>query len=149
MAVSAAADFAEGTRFLEIIDDPTITARGNKKVKRVLLCSGKVYFDLAAYQAENNRSDVAIVRLEQIYPIPHQQLQELVKRYDQAELIWVQEEPANMGAWFFMNAVFNLPDIDIDRSLRYVGRTASASPATGFKKRHDEEQLELVQQAFA
>lgn len=149
MAVSSVKDFAKGTRFQEIIDDPTVPAKGNKKIKRVLLCSGKVYFDLAAYKEENKRDDVAIVRLEQLYPIPHDQLRDLAKRYAQAEFLWVQEEPANMGAWFFINAVFDLQDLEVEHTIRYVGRTASASPATGFKKRHDEEQTELVEKAFA
>lgn len=147
MAVSPVADFGPGTRFQEIIDDPTVSARGNKKIKRLLLCSGKVYFDLAAYKEKNQRDDVAIVRVEQLFPLPTGQVQKLLKRYSGATPIWVQEESRNAGAWSYISEQF-IYNEDIDTKLQYVGRAATASPATGYKKVHEREQTELVEKAF-
>lgn len=148
MAVNPIADFGPGTRFQEIIDDPTVSARGNKKIKRVLLCSGKVYFDLAQYKEKNQRDDVAIVRIEQLFPLPTGQVQKLLKRYSNAEFVWVQEESRNAGAWTYIADRF-LYDEAIDTKLRYVGRMATASPATGYKKVHEQEQNALIEEAFA
>ncbi|MEM9930030.1 MAG: 2-oxoglutarate dehydrogenase E1 component, partial [Bacteroidota bacterium] len=92
MAVSPVEDFGPGTRFQEILDDPTVSPRGNKKVKRLLLCTGKVYFDLAQHKEKNQRDDVAIVRLEQLFPLPTAQIKKILKRYSGAEVHWVQEE---------------------------------------------------------
>lgn len=150
MATSKAADFLEGTRFQEILDDPTVSPRGNKKIKRVLLCSGKVYYDLAAYKAENKKDDTAIVRLEQLYPLPYAQVQKLVKRYADAEFVWVQEEARNYGYWSYVSDQFLYnEEMGVNKQLRYVGRKAAASPATGFKHVHEEEQKALVEQAFS
>jgi 2-oxoglutarate dehydrogenase E1 component len=149
MAVSSAADFTEGTRFQEILDDPTVTAKGNKKIKQLLLCSGKIYFDLAKYKQENKRDDVAIVRFEQIYPLPYGQVRDLLKRYSGAEVTWVQEEPRNIGCWSFISEQFIYnEELNVNTKLKYVGRVAAASPATGFKYVHEREQAELVEQAF-
>lgn len=128
-------------RFREVIDDPNIKTAS--KVKRVLLCSGKIYFDLSEKQIQEDRSDVAIVRLEQIFPLPMKQLQELKAKYKKAEWTWVQEEPKNMGALSFLKV--NLEDFPIS----YISRRASASPATGFGKMHAKEQAEIIDQAFA
>lgn len=150
MAVSAAADFTEGTRFQEILDDPTVGAKDTKKIKRLLLCSGKVYFDLAQYKEDHKRDDVAIVRLEQLYPLPYGQIRELLKRYKGAEVIWVQEEPRNAGGWSYISEQFLYnEELGADLKLKYVGRAASASPATGFKYVHEREQSGLVEQAFS
>lgn len=127
--------------FKEVIDDATITKAST--VKRVLLCSGKMYFDLSEKQLTENRNDVAIVRLEQIYPLPIQQLEALKAKYKKAEWVWVQEEPRNMGALAFL--ILNIGDFPI----RYISRPASASTATGFAKKHVIEQNQLVEQAFA
>lgn len=147
MAVSPVADFGPGTRFQEIIDDPTVSARGNKKIKRLLLCSGKVYFDLAQHKEKNQRDDVAIVRVEQLFPLPTGQVQKLLKRYSGAEVIWVQEESRNAGAWSYISEQF-IYNEGIDTKLRYVGRIATASPATGYKKVHVAEQQRLIDEAF-
>ncbi|MFN0216814.1 MAG: 2-oxoglutarate dehydrogenase E1 component [Saprospiraceae bacterium] len=128
-----------GNRFRELIDDAAADA---KKIKRLLLCSGKVYYDLLKKQQEDKREDVAIVRLEQIYPFPKKQFDALRKNYSKTELLWVQEEPRNMGAWSFI--AVNYPEY----GWKYVGRAASASPATGFPKAHEKEQAELVAAAF-
>ncbi|MEM9837212.1 MAG: 2-oxoglutarate dehydrogenase E1 component [Bacteroidota bacterium] len=150
MAVSKAADFLSGTRFQEILDDPTVSPRGNKKIKRLLLCTGKVYYDLAKYKADRKQDDVAIVRLEQLYPLPYGQLQKLMKRYANAEVIWVQEEPRNFGYWHYISEQFLYnEELALDLKLSYVGRPAAASPATGFKYVHEREQKELVEGAFA
>jgi 2-oxoglutarate dehydrogenase E1 component len=147
MAVSPVEDFGPGTRFQEIIDDPTVTKTGNKKVKRLLLCSGKVYFDLAQYKEQNQRDDVAIVRLEQLFPLPTKQMNAILKRYKGADVIWVQEESRNAGAWSYISEHM-LYNEDIGVQLKYVGRPGTASPATGYKKVHVKEQEALIEKAF-
>jgi 2-oxoglutarate dehydrogenase E1 component len=133
-------DFGPGTRFQPVIDDPIAKPRS---VKRVLLCSGKVYYDLLAKQEEEKRKDVAIVRVEQLYPLPVQELKAIFKKYgEKKEYIWVQEEPRNMGPWGYILRVMT----DIRPLL--VGRKPSPSPATGYYKIHEEEQNELVERAF-
>ena len=139
-AYSPMADFTTGG-FKEVIDDPNITDA--KKVKRVVLCTGKVYFDISEKQITEKREDVAVVRLEQIYPLPQAQLNELREKYKKAEWMWVQEEPRNMGALPFLSMTLeNFP-------IKYLSRPASASPATGFAKKHAIEQQQLVDDAFA
>jgi 2-oxoglutarate dehydrogenase E1 component len=108
----------------------------------VLFCSGKVYFDLANYQQTGNRKDTAIVRLEQIYPLPVKQLEELYNKYNKATWFWVQEEPLNMGAASFLQ--MNLKTINYG----VISRQPSASPATGFGKVHAQEQKEIIETAF-
>jgi len=129
-----------GTRFRELIDDGG--AADPKKVKRLLVCSGKVYYDLRKRQEEEKRTDVAIVRLEQIYPFPKVQFEALLKKYAKAKLYWVQEEPANMGAWGYL--ALNHSEYGWTR----ISRPSAASPATGFAKKHEKEQGEIVAAAF-
>jgi 2-oxoglutarate dehydrogenase E1 component len=136
---SSIEDFTKGG-FQELIDDQSAD---NKKIKRVLFCSGKVYFDLNEYKTKNNIEDVAIVRLEQIYPLASTQLEQLNKKYKKAEWVWVQEEPLNMGAASFLK--MNLNSFE----FRLIGRAASAATATGFSKVHAKEQEEIIQKAFA
>jgi 2-oxoglutarate dehydrogenase E1 component len=126
--------------FKEVFDDPTITDAAG--VKKVLFCSGKVYYDLAERQAKENRTDVAIVRLEQIYPLPFRQLEALYARYNKATWFWVQEEPLNMGAASFLQ--MNL------KTLNYgiISRQPSAATASGYSKVHAQEQGEIVETAF-
>jgi 2-oxoglutarate dehydrogenase E1 component len=140
-AYSPVSAFTSGG-FQEVIDDPNIS--DPKKVKRVLLCSGKVYFDLSEKQIEEKRTDVAIVRMEQLYPLPEKQLQALRDRYKKAEWVWVQEEPKNMGALGYLK--LNLAD---EFPLRFISRAPLAASATGFSKLHAKEQQALVEQAFA
>lgn len=128
-----------GTRFREIIDDATVNA---KKVNRVLVCTGKVYYDLLKRQQDEKRTDVAIVRLEQIYPFPKQQFEAILKKYGKAELFWVQEEPQNMGAWSYLATNHS------EYGWRCISRPAAASPATGFPKKHEKEQADIVEKAF-
>jgi len=141
-AFSHVDEFTNGG-FKEVIDD--VLVKDNKAVKRVLLCTGKIYYDLLDYKTSNNREDIAIVRLEQIHPLPTHQLQELYQtKYRGAQFVWVQEEPRNMGAASFLK-------MNIDEStmkLGYLTRSASASTATGYAKKHAEEQKALVENAF-
>ena len=136
---SAMSEFTTGG-FSEVLDDPNIKSAA--KVKKVLLCSGKMYFDLSEKQLADKREDVAIVRLEQIYPIPVNQLNALRDKYKKADWTWVQEEPRNMGALSFL--IMNLADF----KMNYISRLASASTATGFAKKHAIEQAQLVEEAF-
>jgi len=138
-AVSDKKEFASGTKFQELIDDPTAKA---KDVKRLLFCSGKVYYDLLAAKEENKRNDVAIVRLEQLYPLPEDQIAKVMKKYSKAKMFWVQEESANMGSWDYLMRYWRHTDIEL------ISRKATASPATGFKKIHDAQQTELVKEAL-
>lgn len=137
--VSAVGEFTKGG-FKEIYDDVKVTDAS--KIKRVLVCTGKVYYDLLEKKITENRNDVALVRVEQLYPLPAKQLDAVLKRYSRANFVWVQEEPANMGAWWFMQ--MNYPKA----KWGMIARKASASPATGFLKVHQEEQTELVNKAF-
>jgi 2-oxoglutarate dehydrogenase E1 component len=132
-------EFTSGA-FREVIDDTY--ADDPSKVKKVLFCTGKVYFDLAEYQQKGNHKDTAIIRLEQIYPLPSKQLEELYNKYNKATWFWVQEEPLNMGAASFLQ--MNL------KSINYgvISRQPSASPATGFAKIHAQEQKEIIETAF-
>ncbi len=128
--------------FKEVIDDTFVNDA--HQVKKVLFCSGKVYFDLADRQQKDNRKDVAIVRLEQLYPLPVQQLEALYKKYSQASTwFWVQEEPLNMGAASFLQ--MNL------KSINYgvISRQPSAATATGYSKVHAQEQTEIIETAFS
>ena len=146
LAVSAMSDFAEGTRFKEVIGDKYADP---KKVKRVLLCSGKVYYDLLDKQQKEGRTDVAIVRVEQLHPFPKTQVEAELGKYKGAanrkpEILWVQEEPENMGCWSFVLREF--PEIGLGN---VVARKSSASPATGFTKVHAKEQADIVERAYA
>jgi 2-oxoglutarate dehydrogenase E1 component len=121
---------------------------------RHILCSGKVYYDLLkALETEPRRGAIAITRLEQFYPFPKEELQDELERYASAdETVWVQEEPQNMGAWTFVQPRLNdlLEDVHgpCEQRIEYVGRPASASPATGSAKVHDREQEQLVGEAL-
>ncbi|GAB4231939.1 MAG: 2-oxoglutarate dehydrogenase E1 component [Ekhidna sp.] len=130
-------DFTNG-RFQEVIGDSYVS---NKEVKKVLFCSGKVYFDLLEEQKKKKAKNVAIVRVEQIYPWPQKQIDAILKKYNNPKLVWVQEEPRNMGAWSYVKT-------RIEMDFEVVARKISASPATGFAKIHKVEQDELVKRAF-
>lgn len=133
-------DFINGG-FKELIDDNTINDATS--VTKVLLCSGKIYFDLVERQQKENKIDVAIIRLEQIYPLPQKQLDELYKKYGKAIWYWVQEEPLNMGAATFLR--MNLKTIN----FYIISRQPSASTATGYSKVHLKEQEQIIDTAFS
>jgi 2-oxoglutarate dehydrogenase E1 component len=121
----------------------------NDKVKRVLVCSGKVYYDLAKKREEKAADDVAILRVEQLYPFPHKAFAAEMKKYPNAtELVWCQDEPQNQGAWFFIQHNIHENMVEGQR-LGYAGRAASASPAVGYSHLHQEQQKALVEAAFA
>ena len=135
-------DFLEGTRFREVIDDDFVEATS---VRKVLFCSGKVYYDLLERQQKNTVRDIAIVRLEQLYPFPEKQLLSILKRYQNAKKwCWVQEEPENMGAWGFVLRIFS----KTGNGLELVAREADSSPAVGSPKLHAKQQENLVRRAF-
>lgn len=138
LCTSTKEDFTKGG-FREVIDDAAADA---KKVKRVLFCSGKIYYDLLKKQVDEKRTDVAIVRVEQLFPYPQKQLQAIRKKYAKADFAWVQEEPKNMGAWTF------LLRWEENFTLKLFSRKSSASPATGFSKVHAKEQEDIVKNAF-
>jgi len=141
--VSSLNDFGKGTYFQEVIDDHYADPA---KVKRVLFCNGKIYYDLLERQQLEERKDVAVVRLEQLYPMATEQIMEIRNRFVQAqEWFWVQEEPENMGAAGFMMRKFP----DLGSPLKLVSRKESSSPSTGFSVMHKKQQEELIQRAFA
>jgi 2-oxoglutarate dehydrogenase E1 component len=138
--VSPIAEFTSG-RFREVLPDSSVDP---KKVKRVVLCTGKVYFDLEEAREKEKIANVALLRLEQLHPLPKTQLLEVLKSYKGAEVVWVQEEPENMGYWNYLLRLLyqELP-------MRVIARKPSASPATGYNKVHVEEQKTLVAQALS
>ena len=146
LAVSKIEDFGPGTVFHRILPDESKLADG-AKVRRVVLCAGKVYYDLVAARAERNIADVALIRIEQLYPFPLRSLEKELAKYPKAEVVWCQEEPYNMGSWAFVDR--RIEGVAGGRRPRYVGRPESAATATGSYKRHNEEQKRLVEQAFA
>ena len=145
IASSKIEEFTDGALQV-VIDDPVVLDR--EKVRRVLFCSGKVFYTLAEAREKEGIKDTALVRVEQLYPFPKKEIQAILAKYRNArDITWVQEEPKNKGAWTFMEPRLRelLPD---PATLHYVGRDESASPATGSTKVHGSEELELVQQAL-
>ncbi|MCL4106276.1 UNVERIFIED_CONTAM: hypothetical protein GTU68_061118 [Idotea baltica] len=142
-ATSSFSELTSGS-FQEVLDDPTAKA---KDVTRILFCSGKVYYDLLKERDEGKHKEVALVRIEQIYPLPVKQVAAIKTKYKKAkETIWVQEEPENMGPWPFIlrkSKVLGLAGIDV------IARPESASTATGYKKKHVEELAEILAKSFA
>jgi 2-oxoglutarate dehydrogenase E1 component len=139
-------DELTGGKFHEVLDDPTASPQ---EVTRVLFCSGKVYYDMLNGRGKRNANHVAIVRVEQMYPFPYEPVKTILGRYKKAtEFYWVQEEPRNMGPWFYMKDHF--PKLlEAKRALHYAGRPKYASPAAGTQKRHEIEQAQLIDDAFA
>lgn len=138
--ISSFDEFGPGTKFQELIDESELNTKAGE-IKKVLLCTGKVYYDLLDYRRENNIPDVAICRLEQLYPFPDTQVKKLFTKYKKAQWTWVQEEPANMGSISYL--MTRLP-----HSFHWVSRPISAAPATGYKKVHDQQQKTLIAEAF-
>jgi 2-oxoglutarate dehydrogenase E1 component len=137
LCVSKLDDFTKGS-FQELLDDPTPP----KKAKRLIFCSGKIFYDLLSAR---KRTDVAIIRIEQLYPLRIEQMKLLIDQYKGfTECFWVQEEPENMGAWNFIGPFLQhcVP------KLHYVGRPPNATTSTGSSKKHKQEQAALLQQAF-
>jgi 2-oxoglutarate dehydrogenase E1 component len=150
LAVSPLADFGPGTSFHRILPE-TEKIAADGKVKRVVLCSGKIYYDLFEERAKRGIDDVALVRIEQLYPFPLATTERELGRYKNAEIVWCQEEPQNMGAWTFVehrleNILANLK-IAAKRPA-YVGRPEAAATATGLYKRHNKQQADIVEKAL-
>jgi len=146
-ATSSVEEFTHG-RFHPVLNDPLV--RDPKAVRRVLLCSGKIAYELNAEREKRGAWDTAIIRVEQLYPVPVEQLTETLDRYPNAtDIRWVQEEPANQGAWPFFGLV--LPELLPDRlsGIRRVSRRAMAAPSSGMSKVHEVEQAEVIANAFA
>jgi len=144
-SVSSLEDLAEG-RFRLLIDDPT--GPSPDRVERIVFCAGKVYFDLAGERDEHELDGVAVVRVEQLYPFPREELTEITARYTAAkQVIWCQEEPMNQGAWFQIRHHLQACIRD-DQSLDFAGRAPSASPAVGYYQIHVEQQQRLVRTAL-
>ncbi|HEY0648306.1 2-oxoglutarate dehydrogenase E1 component [Phenylobacterium sp.] len=159
-AVSNLSDFVTGTGFHRVMVDGAeagcevggITLKPDAEINRVVICSGKVYFDLVEQRAKTGRDDVYILRLEQFYPWPLKSLTSELKRFKNAEVVWCQEEPKNMGGWQFVDAWLELTlermNVKAKRA-RYVGRPASASTAAGLMNRHLKELDSFLTEAFA
>ena len=129
--------------------DETLVEIETDKVKRVIVCSGKVYYDLVKTRAEKKANDVAIVRVEQLYPFPHKAFSTELKKYPNAtDIVWCQDEPQNQGAWFFVQHYIH-ENMQEGQRLGYAGRAASASPAVGYAHLHQEQQKAVVDAAFA
>ncbi|EFC48328.1 2-oxoglutarate dehydrogenase [Naegleria gruberi] len=149
-AASSLSEFAAGTSFKQVIDDETGAITDPKKVKRVVFCSGKVYYDLLSARTTQN---VALVRVEQLAPFPFHRVIEIAEKYPNAEYVWCQEEPKNYGGWShvyprFKTCLKNTTEKIKHHDIRFVGRKISASPATGYASKHNEEQREIVTQAL-
>ncbi|QET01303.1 MULTISPECIES: 2-oxoglutarate dehydrogenase E1 component [Cupriavidus] len=145
-AVSPLSDLAKGHFETVIPDHEELNA---SKVKRVIMCSGKVYYDLVATRKERGATDTAIIRLEQLYPFPHKAVAAELKKYSGAtEILWCQDEPQNQGAWFFVQH-YIMENMTEGQKLGYAGRPASASPAVGYYAKHNEQQKALLEAAFS
>jgi 2-oxoglutarate dehydrogenase E1 component len=144
-AVSSLSDLASG-RFQRLLADGSGTPAA--QVRTLLLCSGKIYYELLRARGARQATDVHVVRLEQLYPVPDRELQELLRAYpERTELVWVQEEPRNMGAWTFLRLLAG-KDFWGGRRVRCVAREESASPAAGSVASHEREQRALVEHAL-
>ena len=144
-AASSTVDELTNGGFQPAIDDKKV--KDKSKVKRIIVCSGKVFYDLEAGRADSDDDRVAIIRLEQFYPFPAEKLKEVFASYSNAtQVFWTQEEPQNMGGWTFVEN--RLKEIRGEKSLKYVGRTASASPATGSYAIHNLEQEKIVSESL-
>ena len=155
---SSIADFETGTKFCRVIPDDAPTAPSHAKapadkVRKLLLCTGKVYYDLEKHREEAGVEDVAISRVEQLAPFPFDLVAKECAKYPNAEVVWVQEEPRNMGAWSFVQPRIEAATLKsgdcIERRPLYVGRRPAAAPATGLAQVHEAEQAKLMEEAFA
>ena len=146
LAVSKLSEFAPKTKFQPILTENSNT----KKIKKAILCSGKIYYDLIEAREAKKLDHITIIRLEEIYPFPSELIKKELQKYKLTEIIWCQEEPKNMGSWFFIRDYLDeiLEESKINLRLKYVGRIASASPATGYASYHKEEQEKLINEAI-
>lgn len=147
-ATSPLSEFTKGGFQTVIPDQSADVAKKAEKVKRVICCSGKVYYDLVKKREERGSDDVAILRVEQLYPFPHKVFGAELRKYPNAtDIVWCQDEPQNQGAWFFVQHYIHENMLD-GQKLGYAGRAASASPAVGYSHLHQEQQKNLIEAAF-
>lgn len=143
-AASKLMDLAAGS-FQPVIDDPTVSDRRHE-IRRIVFCTGKVYYDMALSNQRNPA--VALVRVEQLYPWPHEEIQKVMESYPAIEeVVWVQEEPRNMGAWTWVQPQLRV-SAGAALGVRYIGRSERASPAEGYNDAHNTEQARIVNAAF-
>lgn len=152
LCVSDIADFGPGTTFHRVLwdNDRDMLAKP-KDIKRIVLCTGKVYYDLLAERRERKIDNVMILRVEQLYPFPHKTLAEELKQYPNADIVWCQEEPQNQGYWHFVDRRIEAVLAEIKHKSprpRFVGRIPAAAPATGLLARHQAEQAKLIGEAL-
>ena len=149
-AVSKISDFTTGSWFHRVLPDPKKSLKKNK-VKRVVLCSGKVFYDLVKMREEEKLFNVRLIRVEQLYPFPEDAVVRELKNFSKAKIIWCQEEPKNMGAWTYINPLIEEVMLKVgskQNRLQYAGREAQASTATGLFSRHQQEQQKLLTEAL-
>ena len=145
-AASPISEFTKGCFQTVIPEQKELNA---EKVKRVVACSGKVYYDLVKKREEKGTDDVVLLRVEQLYPFPHKAFAAELKKYPNVtDLVWCQDEPQNQGAWFFVQHYIHENMVE-GQKLGYAGRAASASPAVGYSHLHQEQQKMLVEAAFS
>lgn len=153
LAVSSFDEMGPGSKFYKVYDDVNVNVRNDRNVRRVILCTGKVYYDLLAERMERKTTDVALVRIEQLYPFPEDELTQVLTHYRHArEVVWCQEEPENMGAWQFVDSRIEkvITNLGMETTRpHYLGRPAAAATATGFAKKHEKVQKELVDRALS
>ncbi|MYZ53080.1 2-oxoglutarate dehydrogenase E1 component [Malikia spinosa] len=148
-ATSPLTEFTKGSFQTVIPEQNAEVVKNAAKVKRVIACSGKVYYDLVKKRTEKGSDDVAIIRVEQLYPFPHKAFAAELKKYPNAsDLVWCQDEPQNQGAWFFVQHYIH-ENMLAGQKLGYSGRAASASPAVGYSHLHQDQQKALIEGAFA
>ena len=150
-AASSIEEFDTGLRFRKMIDDCGENMVADDKVKRVVFCSGQVYYDLEAERAKRNANDVAIIRVEQLAPFPFRSAERNLKRYKNAEVVWSQEEAKNQGAWSYIEVRMRnlLKEMGHkSQDVKYAGRHISASTATGYGKYHASELAQLLKNTF-
>ena len=156
--MSDISEFSIQSTFHRVLEDDAykkinnlVTLNKDHKIRKVVICSGKIYYDLIDAREKSKNKDVVIVRLEQLYPFPAKTLASILKRYKNADFIWCQEEPKNMGGW---NTVRNYIDRTLeiinfkDINVKYVGRQASSSTATGNANKHLAQQKEILEKVF-
>jgi len=151
LATSPLKDFEESNTFLTLIPETNTDMVEDSKIRRVLFVTGKVYYDLFEDRQKRNLKDVAIVRIEQIHPFPFAKVQEQLKKYPNAQVCWVQEEPKNMGAWSFIGPHLTTAGKESrgpSFTPSYIGRAPSASPATGFGSEHSAQVAKIMEESF-
>jgi len=143
-------DFGDDTRFIRVFYEIDKDLVPDDKVRRVIFCSGKVYYDLYEERGTKSIKDIAILRIEQLAPFPFDHVQRELMRYPNSEIVWCQEEPKNMGAWTFIyfNFMTTFKHINDIRDIKYVGRPPSASPATGSSKQHAREVAKFLNESL-